>query len=177
MNQSIPELESYNEADLERAFAALQDEVRREANELDSVDAVERFHIRWLGRKQGRLNLIGEAWRKMAPTESMKPLGIRFNELKQLLINQIEIAKAKAILGPIADGLPSKDREKLVAVAKSRASITPLDITLPGAARAPGIEHPLLKTMNQIVAVFHHLGYSDRKSTRLNSSHLGISYA
>ena len=35
-----------------------------------------------------------------------------------------------------------------------------LDITLPGAVRPPGIEHPLLKTMHEIVRVFHHLGYS-----------------
>jgi phenylalanyl-tRNA synthetase alpha chain len=169
MNQSIPELESYNEADLERAFAALQDEVRREANELDSVDAVEQFHIRWLGRKQGRLNLIGEAWRKMAPTGSMKALGIRFNELKQLLISQIEIAKAKAILGPIAAGLPRTDRAKLVAVAKSRAGMVPLDITLPGSVRTPGVEHPLLRTMQEIVQVFHHLGYSTALGPQVES--------
>jgi phenylalanyl-tRNA synthetase alpha chain len=169
MNQSIPELESYNEADLERAFAALQDEVRREANELDSVDAVEQFHIRWLGRKQGRLNLIGEAWRKMAPTGSMKALGIRFNELKQLLISQIEIAKAKAILGPIAAGLPSADRAKLVAVAKSRAGMVPLDITLLGSVRTPGVEHPLLRTMQEIVQVFHHLGYSTALGPQVES--------
>jgi phenylalanyl-tRNA synthetase alpha chain len=169
MNQSIPELESYNEADLERAFAALQDEVRREANELDSVDAVEQFHIRWLGRKQGRLNLIGEAWRKMAPTGSMKALGIRFNELKQLLISQIEIAKAKAILGPIAAGLPRTDRAKLVAVAKSRAGMVPLDITLLGSVRTPGVEHPLLRTMQEIVQVFHHLGYSTALGPQVES--------
>jgi phenylalanyl-tRNA synthetase alpha chain len=169
MNQSIPELESYNEADLERAFAALQDEVRRESNELRSIEAVEQFHLRWLGRKQGRLNLIGEAWRRMAPAESMKPLGIRFNELKKMLISEIEVAKAKAILGPIAEGLPSEEQANLVTFAKRRAGLSPIDITLPGTVRAPGIPHPLLKTMNEIVAVFHHLGYSTALGPQVES--------
>ena len=35
--------------------------------------------------------------------------------------------------------------------------------------RAPGIEHPLLKTMNEIVAVFHHLGYSTALGPQVES--------
>ena len=44
-----------------------------------------------------------------------------------------------------------------------------IDISLPGSQRAPGIEHPLLKTMNQIVAVFHHLGYSTALGPQVES--------
>ena len=35
--------------------------------------------------------------------------------------------------------------------------------------RVPGIEHPLLKTMNEIVAVFHHLGYSTALGPQVES--------
>ena len=35
-----------------------------------------------------------------------------------------------------------------------------IDITLPGTRRALGAEHPLIKTMNEIVSVFQAMGYS-----------------
>ena len=44
-----------------------------------------------------------------------------------------------------------------------------IDITLPGAVRTPGIEHPLLKTMEEIVRVFHHLGYSTALGPQVES--------
>jgi phenylalanyl-tRNA synthetase alpha chain len=44
-----------------------------------------------------------------------------------------------------------------------------VDITLPGTVRTPGIEHPLLKTMNEIVRVFHHLGYSTALGPQVES--------
>ncbi len=93
------------------------------------------FRLHWLGRKQGRLKTISEAWLKSAPVEARKPLGIRFNQLKQ----QIEAA--------------------LEAPGATTAPVRGIDITLPGAVRSPGVEHPLLKTMHEIVRVFNHLGF------------------
>jgi phenylalanyl-tRNA synthetase alpha chain len=104
--------------------------------------------LRWLGRKQGRLKLISDAWLKSAPAEARKPLGMRFNQLKQ----RIETVLAEAEAAPAA-----------------RVVKAGIDITLPGAARAPGIEHPLLKTMNEIVSVFHHLGYSTALGPQVES--------
>src|SRR5277367_6737796 len=83
MNEAIPQLSSYDEPALEAAFATLAEEVRT-ANTSDP----EAFRLHWLGRKQGRLKLISEAWLKSAAAEARKPLGIRFNQLKQ----QIEAA-------------------------------------------------------------------------------------
>lgn len=135
MSDEIPHLASFDEATLDRSFAVLEDEVRAASAELVEV---EDFRLHWLGRKQGRLKQISESWLKGAPVEARKPLGIRFNQLKQ----QIE-----AILeGPVAS--------------QARPSARGLDLTLPGAVQARGIAHPLLKTMQEIVAVFHDLGYS-----------------
>ena len=136
MNESIPHLSSYDDSSLDAAFATLSAEVSSETAPLTDVEA---FRLRWLGRKQGRLKLVSDAWLKSAPAEARKPLGMRFNQLKQ----QIEAALAEAASAPAR-----------------RASGFSIDITLPGSVRAPGIEHPLLKTMNEIVSVFHHLGYS-----------------
>ena len=116
--------------------------------ETSSQRDAEAFRLHWLGRKQGRLKLISDAWLKSAPAEARKPLGIRFNQLKQ----QIEAALAAAVAAPPA--------------ASAKAD---LDITLPGSVRAPGIPHPLLKTMNEIVAVFHHLGYSTALGPQVES--------
>jgi phenylalanyl-tRNA synthetase alpha chain len=135
MNESIPPLSSYDESSLDAAFATLADEVRAET--VGSVD-VEAFRLHWLGRKQGRLKLISDAWLKSAPPEARKPLGMRFNELKQ----RIEAALEQAAAAP------------------ARSHAAGVDITLPSIVRAPGIEHPLIHTMNEVVRVFHQLGYS-----------------
>ena len=145
MNEAIPQLLSYDEPSLDAAFATLAEEVRIEtASQRDAAA----FRLRWLGRKQGRLKLISDAWLKSAPADARKPLGIRFNQLKQ----QIEAALAgrQAELKGIREGLKTP----------GSPFIQSIDISLPGSVRAPGIPHPLLKTMNEIVAVFHHLGYS-----------------
>lgn len=134
MNDASNSLENFEDATLDRAFTGLMSEV---ASDVAAMDA-EAFRLHWLGRKQGRLKLISDAWLKSAPSEARKPLGIRFNQLKE----QIE----SALDAPAA------------APAKLQAS--GIDITLPGTVRAPGIPHPLLKTMQEIVEVFHHLGYS-----------------
>jgi phenylalanyl-tRNA synthetase alpha chain len=42
-------------------------------------------------------------------------------------------------------------------------------VTLPGIARQPGIAHPLLTTMDRVVEVFHHLGYSTELGPQVES--------
>jgi phenylalanyl-tRNA synthetase alpha chain len=135
MNDSIPPLTSFDEGSLDAAFATVAEEVRAET--AGAID-VEAFRLRWLGRKQGRLKLISEAWLKSAPAEARKPLGMRFNGLKQ----QIEETLERAAAAPV------------------KRTAEGIDVTLPGTIRAPGVEHPLIRTMHEIVQVFHQLGYS-----------------
>jgi phenylalanyl-tRNA synthetase alpha chain len=149
MSDAIPQLLTYDEPSLEAAFATLAAEVDTGASALTTTEAQENFRLHWLGRKQGRLKLISDAWLKSAPTEARKPLGIRFNQLKQ----QIE----SALGAPVA------------AKAETGANAQGIDITLPGTQRAPGIPHPLLKTMHEIVHVFHHLGYSTNLGPQVES--------
>src|ERR1700691_3575835 len=121
------DLENFYEATLERAFADLSAEVNAD---IASIQDVEAFRLHWFGRKQGRLKLISEAWLKSAPPEARKPLGMRFNQLKQ----QIEAALKPAEQAPAATGSGAN-------------AVAGIDITLPGTVRTPGIAHPLLKTM------------------------------
>src|SRR5271163_1520582 len=121
MNEAIPQLQNFDEPSLDAAFATLAEEVRT----ADTTD-VEAFHLRWLGRKQGRLKLISEAWLKSAPPEAKKALGIRFNQLKQQIEQALETSTA-----------PQPGAEQGI------------DITLPGAIRTPGIPPPLLEAMHE----------------------------
>ena len=138
MSDLIPQLNDYSEAALNQAFVGLLDEVRRGAATLASPEAVENFRLEWLGRKQGRLKLVSDAWLKTAPVEAKKALGMRFNQLKQEIEAALEGGSA-------------------VGSDKKAAS---LDISLPGIAPRVGVEHPLVKTMQQVVGVFKAMGYS-----------------
>ena len=135
MNAAANHLENFDDATLDGAFKALMAEVTLDAARMDA----EAFRLHWLGRKQGRLKLISEAWLKSAPPEARKPLGIRFNQLKQQIEAALDVPAGVA-------STPKTERS--------------IDITLPGTLRSPGIRHPLLKAMQEIVDVFHNLGYS-----------------
>ena len=138
MSAAIPELKQFDEAELDRVFAALEAEVAAQTRALNSDDAMEAFRLEWLGRKQGRLGQLSAAWLKSAPVEAKKSLGVRFNQLKAL-IEEARGASAATELKPTGAAL---------------------DVTLPGLGRRVGVEHPLVKTMAEIVSVFQRMGYS-----------------
>ena len=137
----IPPLGGYSDEELDRAFAEVAREVEKSAAALRSADDKEQFRLAWLGRKQGRLKAISDAWLKSAPPEAKKLIGQRFNALKAEIEQRLEQAGAGEL---DAEALNSES----------------LDITLPGTRRALGAEHPLIKTWNEIVAVFQRMGYS-----------------
>jgi phenylalanyl-tRNA synthetase alpha chain len=130
---NIPQLTDFSEASLDAAFASVLGEARS-AVEAPGFDA-EQFRLDWLGRKQGLLKQIGDAWLKAAPVEAKKLIGQRFNALKEQIEAYLEVeTKVEQATG--------------------------LDISLPGTAQRIGAEHPLVKTMAGIVAVFQRMGYS-----------------
>src|ERR1700761_680992 len=87
------DLENFDEATLDRAFRDLSAEVNAD---IASIKDPEAFRLHWLGRKQGRLKLISEAWLKSAPAEARKPLGMRFNQLKQQIEAALEAPSTSA---------------------------------------------------------------------------------
>src|ERR1035437_9627107 len=98
-NDAIPNLTAFDEAALDRAFAALEKQAGDDASALDGPEAVEAFRLRWLGRKQGLLNGVSSRWLKAAPPEAKKPVGERFKTLKELverLLDQAAGARPKA---------------------------------------------------------------------------------
>jgi phenylalanyl-tRNA synthetase alpha chain len=138
---AIPDLTAFDEAALNEAFSALEDQARTAAASLDGPDAVEAFRLRWLGRKQGLLNEVSSRWLKAAPPQARKPVGERFKFLKELVERLLE------------QGSDSGASDAALAAEA-------IDITLPGTRRLTGAEHPITRTMNEIVGVFAALGYS-----------------
>ncbi len=134
---SIPQITDFSEASLDTAFNA----VRTEAEQAVAAPAFdpEVFRLEWMGRKQGRLKLISDAWLKAAPPEAKRLIGQRFNALKE----QVEAAIAVAEAG-----------------GRTGSASAALDISLPGISHAIGAEHPLISTMDEIVQVFARMGYS-----------------
>jgi phenylalanyl-tRNA synthetase alpha chain len=139
--ETIPNLTAFDDAALDQAFAALAGQAAVDAAALDGSDAIEAFRLEWLGRKQGLLNEISGRWLKSAPPEAKKAIGQRFNELKKKVEELLEQA---AGTGPSDASLAAEA----------------IDITLPGTRRLIGAEHPITRTMNEIVSVFAALGYS-----------------
>ena len=139
-DDAIPPLGGWSEAELDRAFAAVAAEVEESTAALRTSDEKEQFRLRWLGRKQGRLKLISDAWLKSAPVEAKKLIGQRFNTLKAQIEQRLEQAEATQPFSEL-------DAEAI-------------DITLPGTRRALGAEHPLIRTWNELVAIFARIGYS-----------------
>jgi len=140
-NEPIPELGGFDESSLDMAFAALVKQAAEGAATVDGPDAGEAFRLEWLGRKQGRLNEVSARWLKSAPAEAKKSIGQRFNELKKKVEDLLEQATGA---GPSDAALAAEV----------------IDITLPGTVRLTGAEHPITRTLNEIVAVFAALGYS-----------------
>jgi len=131
----------FSETSLDAYFQQLRDEAQStiEAQGFDK----EAFRLEWLGRKQGKLKQVSDALLKTAPVDAKKLIGQRFNALKEQV--EIWLAGESSLDGDLSGG---------------RGSISRLDVTLPGAARRIGVEHPLVKTMAEIVSVFQRMGYS-----------------
>ncbi|MBV8630719.1 MAG: phenylalanine--tRNA ligase subunit alpha [Silvibacterium sp.] len=141
----IPPLSGYSEDQLDKAFAAISGEVEASSAALSTPEAIEAFRLQWLGRKQGRLKAISDAWLKSAPAEARKLIGQRFNTLKAEIEQRLEHASS-------SHGAAGLDAE---ALASKR-----IDVTLPGARRQLGAEHPVIRTQNELLAIFARMGYS-----------------
>ena len=134
----IPELQDYSPGSLDGFFSAVLALFDHDAAGAVSAEAVEQLRIRWIGRKQGLLTRVGEVL-KGAPAETRREVGKRFNALKAAIEPRCDAAQGAAQPG---------------------AGDAAIDITLPGTRRALGAEHPLIRTMNEIVSVFAAMGYS-----------------
>ena len=144
MPYTVPKLTDFSPASLDAAVRELLAALEQESSAVASENEWKVFRDHWMARKNGVLTQLNDLWLKAAPGANKKDVGQRVNELKGKVEQTVE-----ATLTRIQSGALS-----------SRLGAERLDITLPGIRRPLGAEHPVIKTMNEMIGVFRNLGFS-----------------
>ncbi len=152
---AVPKLTDFSAPALDKAakdlLAALENESTKVKNEGD----LKTFRDRWMARKDGILTHVNHLWLKAAPKDAKRDVGQRVNQLKAEVEQKIESALQQSQnAGP-----------------QSRGDAERIDISLPALRRPIGAEHPVIKTMNEIVGVFRNLGYSVEEGPVIESDY------
>ena len=141
---TVHKLEDWSAAALDHAVADVKAALDSEAAAVRSESEWKAFRDRWLARKNGILTQINDLWLKAAPNDAKREAGRRVNELKKTVEERVAAAEEQ-LKGSASSAQLESER---------------IDVTLPGIRRPIGVEHPLIKTMNEIIAVFKAMGYS-----------------
>jgi phenylalanyl-tRNA synthetase alpha chain len=157
---SVSKLTEYSASALERASAELRSALAQEAVAVKNEAEWKIFRDRWMARKNGVLTQINDLWLKAAPKEAKREAGQEVNLIKQQVEQAVAAAKIQHQIPtpPIAHAGSELPEVQFRENGFEKAG--PVDITLPGIRRPIGAEHPVIKTMNEIVSVFQKLGYS-----------------
>jgi phenylalanyl-tRNA synthetase alpha chain len=169
MSYTVPKLTDFSTSALNGAVRELLSALEQESAAVASENDWKAFRDRWMARKNGILTQLNDLWLKAAPKEAKRDVGQRVNEIK----SQVEIAVEGAILQRVVKkGVPAPNLataqqwlgDELIKRGR-------LDITLPGIRRPIGAEHPVIKTMNEIVGVFRNLGYSVEEGPEIETDY------
>jgi phenylalanyl-tRNA synthetase alpha chain len=144
MPYTVPKLSDFSSPALDGAVRDLLSALEQEAAAVGSESDWKLYRDRWMARKNGVLTQINDLWLKAAPGANKRDVGQRVNEVKRKVEETIEATVARIQSGG----------------ASSRLAAERVDVTLPGIRRAIGAEHPVIKTMNEMIGVFRNLGYS-----------------
>ena len=152
MAYTVPKLKDFSPAALDKAADKLLAALEKEASAVKNDADGKAFRDRWMARKNGLLTQVNDLWLKAAPKEAKRDVGQRVNELKKRVEERIDAALQR----PSGGATPKGDS---------------LDISLPGTQRPIGAEHPVVRTMNEIVSVFRNLGYSVQEGPVIESDY------
>ena len=142
MPYTVPKLTDFSAAALDSAVRDLRSALEQESAAVASENDWKAFRDRWMARKNGILTQVNDLWLRAAPKDAKRDVGQRVN----LVRAYIEAHEQSG--------------EQILTSDEAFNKAEPVDITLPGIRRPLGAEHPVIKTMNEIVAVFRNLGYS-----------------
>src|SRR5437879_3368249 len=155
MPYTVPKLSDFSAAALDGAVRELLSALEQESAAVGSENDWKAFRDRWMARKNGILTQLNDLWLKAAPKDTKRDVGQHVNELK-IKVEQV----VEATLARVQSGASSGN------LAAAR-----LDITLPGIRRPIGVEHPVIRTMNEIIGVFRNLGYSVEEGPEIETDY------
>lgn len=140
---TVPKLDDFSATALDKATHDLLEAARSEAGFVAGENEWKIFRDRWLARKNGVLTQINELWLKSSPGPAKREVGARVNQVKSEVEQIVEAAQSR-------NG----------SSAQSRLELERIDVSLPGIHRPLGAEHPVIRTMHEIIRVFAQMGYS-----------------
>ncbi|MBV8052956.1 MAG: phenylalanine--tRNA ligase subunit alpha, partial [Acidobacteriaceae bacterium] len=155
MAYTVPKLRDFSPATLDKAAEKLLEALVHDSSAVKNEVEWKAFRDHWMARKDGVLTNLNDLWLKAAPKDAKRDVGQRVNELKKKVEEEVDAAKQKA--------------ER--ASAGSQSDGDRLDITLPGIQRPIGAEHPIIRTSNEMVAVFRDLGYSVQEGPEIETDY------
>src|SRR5712671_2788767 len=155
MPYSVPKLADFSPAALDGAVRELFSRLEQESAAVASENDWKAFRDRWMARKNGILTQLNDLWLKAAPKDAKREVGQRVNEIKAKVEQTVD-----STLNRIQGGAST-----------ARLAAERVDITLPGIRRPLGAEHPVIKTMNEIVGVFRNLGYSVEEGPEIETDY------
>ncbi len=151
MPYTVPELNDFSPAALDSAVRELLSALDQESAAVASENEWKIFRDRWMARTDGVLTQLNDFWLKLAPKDAKRDVGQRLNSLRPRVQERVlEIHQS---------------------VTRAETDLPRLDITLPGIRRPLGSEHPVIKTMNEIVGVFRNLGYSVEEGPEIETDY------
>jgi phenylalanyl-tRNA synthetase alpha chain len=152
---TVPKLETYSDASLDAAVRELIAAAENEAKSVSTEQQWRELRDRWMARTNGILKQVNDLWLKAAPNEQKREVGRRVNELKAKVEAAVDAAHERATAAGSAAKLEAER----------------VDVTLPGIRRELGAEHPVVRTQNEIVAVFKAMGYSVSEGPEIESDY------
>src|SRR5579859_3239179 len=174
MPYTVPKLTDFSPAALDEAKSELLSALEKEADAVENDSDWKAFRDRWLARKNGILTQVNDLWLKAAPKDAKRDVGQKVNLLKLLVEDMVPKAYANVDAFQDVVGHPTLrgNVAELVALKRKREILaTAIDITLPGIRRPIGAEHPVIKTMNEIIGVFRNLGYSVEEGPEIETDY------
>ncbi len=144
---TLPKLEDYSPEAVQQHVGELTSSFDADIKSIETNEDWKAIRDKWEARTNGILTRLNEEWLKAAPQEHKKIVGAALNAMRWYVKDQIEERKKTLANLQVNSG-------------SERKAISDIDITLPGTRRPLGAEHPIIKTMNDIVNVFRAMGYS-----------------
>jgi phenylalanyl-tRNA synthetase alpha chain len=145
---TVAKLADHSQDAVDKAVAELLSVLKSESAAVSSEAEYKAFHDRWLARANGLVTQVNELWLKAAPPAAKRVAGQAVNLIKHNVTREITIeCRVRLDLREAGAG-----RNVLEAAR--------VDVTLPGIRRPMGVEHLVIRTMNDIVSVFRDMGYS-----------------
>jgi phenylalanyl-tRNA synthetase alpha chain len=152
---TVPKLDDYSAGSLDRLARELTAALEQEAAAVHDAQQWKEFRDRWLARKSGIVTQLNELL-KGAPKEAKRDVGQRVNELRAVIEERVTTAGKQ-----LTSGIAQLEKEKL-------------DISLPGIRRPLGAQHPILRTMDELIAVFKRMGYSVEEGPEIETDYFNF---